>query len=109
MADYQLTWNASPSSNVTAYAVTFLYNGTSQTPVIVQRSTANDASGYSLLLSAAIPSITLNPGDTIGDTLQADDVPDSLLSVGVVSPPLTVPTPPPVAPADPTNVVAGLV
>ncbi len=110
MSDVKVSWNASPSANVTGYSVVWNVNGTDQAPVSVPRTSALDSSGYSLDFATSVPSVPLNGGDVVGATVASTDSVSGLSSspVGSAPPTVTIPTTP-VAPAPPTNVTLELV
>lgn len=113
MNDATLSWQASATGMPTAYVVNWTYNGTAIAPQTIPATTAQNAAGYSIGFAASNPTITVAPGDVIGATVQADDVPDSLVSAVVASTPATVtepapPPPPPTPPGPPQNVTLTL-
>jgi hypothetical protein len=100
MDDATLAWQASPSTNVTSYSVIWVYNGVNQAPITVNRTSALDASGYTLDFATST-SITPKGGDTIDAIITAVDTPDSLVSTPVTPPAITIPI---AAPAPPQSV-----
>jgi hypothetical protein len=80
MNDVIANWLASPSNNVTGYLITWQQNGTPAgptSPIVIPRSSASDASGYSSDFSLAT-GVTPSPGDVITATLVVQDATDNL-------------------------------
>lgn len=111
MNDAILSWNASTSGNPTSYRVMWIYNSTAQLVQLVPRTSAQDASGYSLDFATSNPAVTVSPGDVIGASMDAFDGVNNLASATVSVPSVTVlgvtvpaVPPPPLAPSVPQNV-----
>jgi hypothetical protein len=104
----KVTWNASDSSGVTSYGVSWQRNGVAAgSPVTVPQSASGDASGYSSTWDAANPGVTLAGGDVLVATVVAVNGATNLSSAPATSNSLTIPTQN-VPPDPPVNVVLSL-
>jgi hypothetical protein len=109
MNDATLTWTKSLTGTPTSYSVIWTQNGTALPAVSTPASAGADTSGYSQDFATANPTVTVNPGDVIGATVQAIDATNSLSSAVTPSVPANVTIPAtPVAPGIPQNVVLAL-
>jgi hypothetical protein len=108
MADVTASWDASPSSNVTGYSISWVQNTNPAIVVLIPRTSAQDSSGYTSDFASAT-GITPAPGDVIGATLIVMDAVDKLQGpVQSFTPAsVTIPTVP-VAPQPATNLVLAL-
>ncbi len=108
MNDVTASWEASPSSNVTGYQITWSQNGGVFPPVTVPQTSASDVAGYTSDFGTATGK-TANPGDTIGATLIVLDAPDNLQGPVQRPTPATVTIPTvPVAPQPATGFTLAL-
>jgi hypothetical protein len=93
--DPTVSWFKDPSPVVSGYLVYWSYNGAAIPPFAVPQSAQSDAGGYSLDFGSSNPTITVQPGDTIGAAVASVSQKFNLQSPQIVATPPTVTEPVP--------------
>jgi hypothetical protein len=101
-----LRWSRPANSpTITGFRIQWTRNGSNVgSPVTVPTSAASDTAGYSSTYSAAGAGAPVT-GDVIGAAIVSNDSTNSLDSIAVAAPPVTIPAEPP----PPANVTLALV
>jgi hypothetical protein len=102
-----LRWSRPASSpTITGFRIQWTRNGSNVgSPVAVPTSAASDTAGYSSTYSAAGAGAPVT-GDVIGAGIVSNDSANSLDSIAVAAPPVTIPAEPPPPPANVTLALA---